>query len=78
MEGRNGHLMYSCKVLGDRFAVHFSSRGSRISYILRFTMCGKDVEKLDPCAPLLGAENGTAAVENKTVVSGIIKHRITI
>ena len=38
----------------------------------------KDVEKLEPCALLVGIESGVTTVENRMVVPQNIKNRITI
>jgi len=46
--------------------------------IVKKASIGEDVEKLEPCAVLAGAQNGAAAVENSTKVPHKIKNRTTI
>ena len=44
----------------------------------KITSGGKDVEKLNPCAELVGVQNGIASVKSSMAVPQKMKSRITI
>ena len=44
----------------------------------KITSGGKDVEKLNPCAELVGVPNGIASVKSSMAVPQKMKSRITI
>lgn len=49
-----------------------------ISKTQKIIRVGEEVEKLGPCALLLGMENGTAAVENSRTGLPKVKNRILL